>query len=134
MTEIVTFGCRLNAFESDVMAAHARNTGFGDAIIVNTCAVTAEAERQARQAIRRLKREHPDRPIIVAGCAAQLDPQRFAAMPEVARVLGNAEKTDPEVWAALARERADDRAPRVRVHDATAMREAALHLLPGLAG
>jgi threonylcarbamoyladenosine tRNA methylthiotransferase MtaB len=130
MTEIVTFGCRLNVFESDMMAGLARAAGLDDAIVVNTCAVTAEAERQARQAIRRLKREHPGRPIVVTGCAAQLDPQRFAAMPEVAHVLGNAEKTDARTWSALAR----TTRPSVRVNDIAAVREAALHLLPGLAG
>ena len=82
-TEILTFGCRLNAFESEVMQEHARASGLADAVVVNTCAVTAEAVRQAAQAIRKLRRERPGVKIIVTGCAAQLDPQRFAAMPEV---------------------------------------------------
>jgi threonylcarbamoyladenosine tRNA methylthiotransferase MtaB len=133
MPKIVTFGCRLNAFESDAMAGHARAAGLDDAIVVNTCAVTAEAERQARQAIRRLKREHPTRPIVVAGCAAQLDAARYAAMPEVARVLGNAEKTDPAVWQVLGRELAGaDQGPRVRVGEIAVARSAARHVLPGL--
>ena len=91
---IITFGCRLNAFESEVMASVARSAGLKDAVIINTCAVTAEAQRQARQAIRRARREHPTKRIIVTGCAAQLAPAEFAAMEEVDRVLGNAEKLD----------------------------------------
>ncbi len=92
--KIITFGCRLNAFESDVMASVARSAGLRDAVIINTCAVTAEAQRQARQAVRRARREHPTKRIIVTGCAAQLAPADFAAMEEVDRVLGNAEKLD----------------------------------------
>ena len=93
--EIITFGCRLNAYESEVMRGHAQAAGLNDAVIINTCAVTVEAERQARQAIRRARRFHPDAPIIVTGCAAQIDPATYAAMPEVSRVLGNIEKLDP---------------------------------------
>jgi len=89
---IVTFGCRLNAFESEIMRDCAAAAGRGNAIVFNTCAVTAEAERQARQAIRRARREHPEAEIIVAGCAAQTNAAAFAAMPEVDRVLGNVEK------------------------------------------
>ena len=92
--QIITFGCRLNAFESEVMAGEARTAGLRDAVIINTCAVTNEAQRQARQAIRRARREHPTKRIIVTGCAAQLAPAEFAAMEEVDRVLGNAEKLD----------------------------------------
>ena len=94
--DIVTFGCRLNAYESEVMRAHAVASGEPDLVVVNTCAVTGEAVRQARQQIRRLKRERPDARIVVTGCAAQTEPQSFAAMPEVARVLGNAEKLRAE--------------------------------------
>ena len=90
--DIVTFGCRLNAFESEVIGRAAAAAGLADAVIVNTCAVTAEAERQARQAIRRAHRERPEAPIIVTGCAAQLAPERYVALPGVARVLGNTEK------------------------------------------
>src|ERR1041384_7760575 len=96
--EIITFGCRLNAYESEVMREHANAAGLADAVIVNTCAVTAEAERQARQAIRRARRERPDARIIVTGCAAQIRPDGFAAMPEVDRVLGNVEKLDAKAW------------------------------------
>ncbi len=97
--QLVTFGCRLNLVESEVMRAAARNAGRENLVIVNTCAVTAEATRQARQAIRRLARENPGAEIVVTGCAAEIDPLRFAEMPEVARVVGNARKTDPETWA-----------------------------------
>jgi threonylcarbamoyladenosine tRNA methylthiotransferase MtaB len=100
--EVLTFGCRLNAYESVAMRDLAVQAGQGDAIIVNTCAVTAEAERQARQAIRRAARENPGRRIIVTGCAAQIAPGDWAALPGVARVLGNADKLKAESWAALA--------------------------------
>ena len=97
--EVLTFGCRLNLVESEAMRRTALACGRSNLVIVNTCAVTAEAARQARQAIRRIKRERPDAEIVVTGCAAQIDPHRFAAMPEVFRVIGNAEKADPAVWA-----------------------------------
>lgn len=87
--QVVSFGCRLNAFESDVMQSMARGAGLANAILVNTCAVTAEAERQARQAIRRLRRENPDATIVVTGCSAQIKPERYRAMPEVSHVLAN---------------------------------------------
>src|SRR5437667_3584477 len=97
-TEIITFGCRLNAFESEVIRRAAATGGLTNAVIVNTCAVTSEAERQARQAIRRARRANPSAEIIVTGCAAQIDPAAFAAMPEVSRVLGNAEKLEAASW------------------------------------
>src|SRR5512143_1996903 len=100
--EILTFGCRLNAYESEVMRAHARAAGLGDVVIVNSCAVTGEAERQARQAIRKARRARPDARIIVTGCAAQIDPAAFAAMPEVTLVIGNAEKLQAATFTALA--------------------------------
>jgi threonylcarbamoyladenosine tRNA methylthiotransferase MtaB len=90
--EVVTFGCRLNAYESEVIRREAHAAGIADTVVVNTCAVTAEAVRQSRQAVRRLNRERPDARIVVTGCAAQTEPATFAAMPEVALVLGNAEK------------------------------------------
>ncbi|HEV2098098.1 MAG TPA: tRNA (N(6)-L-threonylcarbamoyladenosine(37)-C(2))-methylthiotransferase MtaB, partial [Stellaceae bacterium] len=90
--QVITFGCRLNAFESEVIRRAAGDAGLSGAIIVNTCAVTAEAERQARQAIRRARREHPEAEIIVTGCAAEIAPQRYAALPEVDRVLDNRAK------------------------------------------
>jgi threonylcarbamoyladenosine tRNA methylthiotransferase MtaB len=90
--EVITFGCRLNAFESEVIRRATAAAGLDGAVIVNTCAVTAEAERQARQAIRRARRQHPDARIFVTGCAAEIAPERYAAMPEVDRVLGNRAK------------------------------------------
>jgi len=100
--ELVTFGCRLNIVESEAIERQAQAAGLSDVAVINSCAVTAEAVRQAGQAIRRLAREKPERPIIVTGCAAQIEPERFAAMPEVARVLGNAEKLAVASWRALA--------------------------------
>jgi threonylcarbamoyladenosine tRNA methylthiotransferase MtaB len=97
--EVVTFGCRLNLVESEAMRRAALACGRSNLVIVNSCAVTAEAARQVRQAIRRIKRARPGAEIVVTGCAAQIDPHRFAAMPEVSRVLGNAEKADPASWA-----------------------------------
>jgi threonylcarbamoyladenosine tRNA methylthiotransferase MtaB len=106
-TEIITFGCRLNAFESEVMRRAAAAAGLSDAVIINTCAVTAEAERQARQAIRRARRMHPGATIIVTGCAAELDPGRYAALPEVDRVLGNRAKLEVQSYLSEGASRAD---------------------------
>lgn len=128
---IVTFGCRLNVFESEVIRDLARQAGLDRMIIVNSCAVTAEAERQVRQTIRRLRRESPDARIVVTGCAAQVAAARFAAMPEVSHVLGNAEKLDPAAWATLGR--AAD-APRLQVGDIMSVRETAGHLVAGFDG
>src|SRR5258708_5367418 len=96
---IVTFGCRLNAYESEAIRARAAEDGLANAVVFNTCAVTGEAVRQARQAIRKARRERPDARLIVTGCAAQIDPAGFAAMPEVDLVLGNAEKAAPGAYA-----------------------------------
>jgi len=96
---VLTFGCRLNTYESEVIRREAEAAGAGDAVVVNTCAVTSEAVRQARQAIRRAKREHPDARIVVTGCAAQTAGADFAAMPEVDRVLGNEDKFERAAWA-----------------------------------
>src|SRR5438045_9188613 len=112
--EVVTFGCRLNALESGVIERLAGGAGLQDTIIVNTCAVTAEAERQARQAIRKARRENPDAHIIVTGCAAQIAPEKFAALPEVDHVLGNTEKLEAASFRRLAGAAA---APRVQVSD-----------------
>jgi threonylcarbamoyladenosine tRNA methylthiotransferase MtaB len=125
--EIVTFGCRLNSYESEVMRAHVLASGERDLVVVNTCAVTGEAVRQARQQIRRLKRERPTARIVVTGCAAQVEPQTFASMPEVSRVLGNAEKLQPESF------RFDTDLPPVRVNDIMSVRETAGHLIDGFA-
>ncbi|HZS84597.1 MAG TPA: tRNA (N(6)-L-threonylcarbamoyladenosine(37)-C(2))-methylthiotransferase MtaB [Stellaceae bacterium] len=141
---ILTFGCRLNAYESEIMRREALNAGLADAVIVNTCAVTAEAERQARQAIRRARRERPDARIIVTGCAAQIAPERYAAMPEVDLVLGNEEKLRGESYAAafqslprphrLSLRSEEGRGAAVAVGDIMAVRETAAHLLDGFAG
>ena len=128
--DILTLGCRLNAYESEVMRGHAQAAGVEDAVIVNTCAVTAEAVRQARQAIRRARRERPDASIIVTGCAAQIDPASFAEMPEVTRVIGNAEKMKAETFAGMG----ITDTPRVQVNDIMSVRETAAHLVDGLDG
>jgi threonylcarbamoyladenosine tRNA methylthiotransferase MtaB len=120
-------GCRLNAYESEVMRGHAKAAGLGDAVIVNTCAVTAEAVRQATQTIRRLRRESPDARIIVTGCAAQTEPARFAGMPEVDAVIGNAEKMRAETFAALS----VAGSPRVAVNDIMSVRETASAMIDG---
>jgi threonylcarbamoyladenosine tRNA methylthiotransferase MtaB len=129
--EILTFGCRLNALESEVMRRRAGEAGLGDAVLVNTCAVTGEAVRQARQAIRRARRERPQARIVVAGCAAQIDPAGFAAMPEVDLVLGNDEKLRAASYAVP--DFIGD-TPPVRVNDIMAVKESALHLVEGMDG
>ena len=121
--EIINFGCRLNTAEGEAMRAIA--AGADDLVIVNSCAVTAEAVRQAGQAIRRARRSRPDARILVTGCAAQIEPERFAAMPEVDGVLGNREKLSDSLVAA--------NAPRVRVADIMRVRETAPHLATGFA-
>ncbi len=121
--DILTFGCRLNAYESEVMRGHA--AALADTIVVNTCAVTAEAERQARQAIRRAHRERPEARIVVTGCAAQIAPETWAAMPGVSRVLGNADKLLAENWTPNAGS---------AVSDIMAARETAAHLVTEFAG
>ena len=129
--QILTFGCRLNAFESEVMRGHAESAGLNDAIIVNSCAVTAEAERQVRQSIRRARRENPDAQIIVTGCAAQIDPEKYAAMAEVDRVIGNEEKLAADTWLTGA-PGADT--PRISVNDIMTVSETAPHLIAGFEG
>jgi len=123
---VVTLGCRLNTFESEVMRELGAAAGLEDTVIVNTCAVTAEAERQARQTIRRLRRENPRAHIVVTGCAAQLNPETFAAMDEVDRVLGNEEKLDPGLLAG--------KGAAVEVADIMTVRETAAHLISGFEG
>jgi threonylcarbamoyladenosine tRNA methylthiotransferase MtaB len=96
--DVMTFGCRLNAVDGETIHAHARAGGAENLVVVNSCAVTAEAVRQARQAVRRARRERPEAEIVVTGCAAQIEPDRFAAMPEVSRVVGAGAKTRPDSW------------------------------------
>ncbi|MFN4056944.1 MAG: tRNA (N(6)-L-threonylcarbamoyladenosine(37)-C(2))-methylthiotransferase MtaB [Roseinatronobacter sp.] len=125
-----TLGCRLNAYETEAMKALAEQAGVQGAVVVNTCAVTAEAVRKARQEIRRLRREHPDAPIIVTGCAAQTEPETFAAMPEVTRVIGNTEKMQLDTWASMAPDLIGT-TERVQVDDIMSVRETASHLIDG---
>ena len=126
--QIETFGCRLNTFESEIMRGHAEAAGLSNAIIFNTCAVTAEATRQARQAIRKAAKENPDAEIIVTGCAAQTEADSFAAMPEVSRILGNEEKLKSTSWLK------NTNAPRVDVSDIMQVKEAHVPMINRLVG
>jgi len=126
-----THGCRLNAYETEAMTELAAAAGLRNAVIVNTCAVTGEAVRKARQEIRRLARDNPGLPIIVTGCAAQTEPATFAAMPEVARVIGNAEKMRAQTWAALAAPDLIGVTEKVQVDDIMSVQETAGHLIDG---
>ena len=126
--EVVNFGCRLNIVESEAMRRAALAAGHDNMVIVNTCAVTSEAVRQSRQAIRRLFRERPDAKIVVTGCAAQIEPETYAGMPEVAKIIGNEGKASAATWANLFA------TERVRVNDIMATRETAGHFLDGLEG
>ena len=137
--DVLTFGCRLNAYESEVIRRNAAGAGLADVVVVNTCAVTGEAVRQARQAIRKLKRDRPEARILVTGCAAQTEPETFADMAEVDRVIGNDEKMRPDAWA-------DTRAylargpfgigaeQKIAVNDIMAVKETAPHLIDGIEG
>jgi threonylcarbamoyladenosine tRNA methylthiotransferase MtaB len=126
--EHISFGCRLNTFETEVMRGHADKAGLQNAIVFNTCAVTSEATRQARQAIRKAHKENPDRQIIVTGCAAQTDPDMFAAMPEVSRVLGNEEKLQASSWIV------GSNRPRVDVSDIMTVKETRPPMIEQLTG
>jgi threonylcarbamoyladenosine tRNA methylthiotransferase MtaB len=132
--EVVTFGCRLNAAESEVIRREAERAGFADTVVINTCAVTAEAVRQARQTIRALRRERPQAKIIVTGCAAQTEPQTFAAMTEADAVLGNAEKLAAAGWTQARAAFTIDGAPKAIVNDIMAVKETAAHLVEGFSG
>ncbi|MFZ1992265.1 MAG: tRNA (N(6)-L-threonylcarbamoyladenosine(37)-C(2))-methylthiotransferase MtaB [Alphaproteobacteria bacterium] len=125
--QIVTFGCRLNTYESEVMRRLSEEAGLEGAVIVNTCAVTNEATRQARQTIRKIARERPDAKIIVTGCAAQIEPESFAALPGVARVIGNQEKLEAKTW----REAFHPLTEQIAVNDIMSVRETAAHLIDG---
>jgi threonylcarbamoyladenosine tRNA methylthiotransferase MtaB len=137
--DVVTFGCRLNAYESEVIRRNAAGAGLADIVVVNTCAVTGEAVRQARQAIRKLRRARPQARILVTGCAAQTEPDTFADMAEVDRVIGNDEKMRPEAWADtrdfLARGPFGIGAEqKIAVNDIMAVKETAPQFIDGIEG
>ncbi|OIQ33294.1 MAG: tRNA (N(6)-L-threonylcarbamoyladenosine(37)-C(2))-methylthiotransferase MtaB [Alphaproteobacteria bacterium MedPE-SWcel] len=130
--KFTTLGCRLNAYETEAMKELSRQAGLENAVVVNTCAVTAEAVRKARQEIRKLRRENPEAPIIVTGCAAQTEPETFAAMDEVTQVIGNTEKMQPETWQRMAS--GPDfigATEKVLVDDIMSVTETASHLIDG---
>src|SRR6201986_3586751 len=129
--EVITFGCRLNAFESEVIASEAETAGLDQHIVINSCAVTNEAVAQARQSIRRLKRDRPDARIVVTGCAAQTQSAMFADMAEVDRVIGNDDKMRGDAWRAAKAAFDVDIGEKVAVSDIMAVREMAPHLLDG---
>ena len=125
-----TLGCRLNAYETEAMKALADQAGVQNAVVVNTCAVTQEAVRKARQEIRRLRRENPDARVIVTGCAAQIDPDSFAAMDEVDAVIGNTEKMTLDTWTGLAADFIGE-TEKLQVNDIMSVTETASHLIDG---
>ena len=132
--DVVTFGCRLNAAESEVIRREAERAGVSDTVVVNTCAVTAEAVRQARQTIRAIRRERPQARIVVTGCAAQIEPQTFIAMPEADRVLGNIEKLSAAAWMQARADFAAEDAPKAVVNDIMAVKQTAPHLIEAFEG
>ncbi|WP_349358590.1 tRNA (N(6)-L-threonylcarbamoyladenosine(37)-C(2))-methylthiotransferase MtaB [Stappia sp.] len=131
--DVMTFGCRLNAYESEVMKREAEEAGLDNAILINTCAVTSEAVRQARQSIRKARRDNPGARIIVTGCAAQTEAETFAGMEEVDLVLGNTEKLERASYERVAAFGIDE-TEKVRVNDIMSVRETAAHLIDGLEG
>ena len=131
--EVLTFGCRLNAYESEVIRREAGEAGLDNAIVVNSCAVTSEAVRQARQSIRRVRRENPNTKIVVTGCAAQTEPDTFAGMDEVDLVLGNGQKLERATWKSLA-DFGVETPDKILVDDIMQVRETAAHLVDGLEG
>lgn len=128
--KFTTLGCRLNAYETEAMKDLSQQAGLSNAVVVNTCAVTAEAVRKARQEIRKLRRENPDSTIIVTGCAAQTEPETFAAMAEVDRVIGNTEKMQPDTWKQMAGDFIGE-TEKVQVDDIMSVTETAGHLIDG---
>ncbi|MGB7263628.1 MAG: radical SAM protein, partial [Albidovulum sp.] len=126
-----TLGCRLNAYETEAMKELAACAGVENAVVVNTCAVTAEAVRKAKQEIRKLRRQNPDATLIVTGCAAQTEPATFAAMPEVNRVIGNTEKMQAATWAGIKAPDLIGDTERVMVDDIMSVTETAGHLIDG---
>ena len=137
--DVITFGCRLNAYESEIIRRNADAAGLGETVVVNTCAVTAEAVRQAKQTIRRIARERPDARIVVTGCAAQIEPDAFVELPNVGRVVGNEEKLAAESWRDTrdvldARPFGLGREEKIAVNDIMSVKETAGHLIDGVLG
>jgi threonylcarbamoyladenosine tRNA methylthiotransferase MtaB len=132
--EVITLGCRLNAYESEIVSQNLDAAGLEDTVVINTCAVTAEAVRQARQTVRRVRREKPNARVIVTGCAAQIEPETFARMAEVDHVIGNAEKLEAATYRALQKGFGTEGLERVRVNDIMSVTETAGHLIDGLGG
>jgi len=128
--KFTTLGCRLNAYESEAMRELATAAGLSNVQVINTCAVTAEAVRKAKKEIRKLARENPNAPIIVTGCAAQTEPETFAAMAEVTRVVGNHEKMQPDTWQSLAPDLIGE-TEKVIVNDIMSVTETAGHMIDG---
>jgi len=127
--DIINFGCRLNSYEGEVIREKAAAAGLADAVIFNSCAVTAEAERQLRQAIRKTRKEQPQARIVVTGCAAQVHPEEYAAMAEVDHVLGNVEKLEKSAWALM-----QERGEKAVVSDIMSVRETASHMVASFEG
>lgn len=125
--QVITFGCRLNTYESEIIKGHASNAGLDNAVIFNTCAVTSEATRQAKQSIRRMKRKNPNADIIVTGCAAQIDPKQFSEMPEVAKILGNEEKLSAQSYQDFGISKNE----KVAVNDIMSVKKTAPQLIDG---
>ncbi|MES2906873.1 MAG: tRNA (N(6)-L-threonylcarbamoyladenosine(37)-C(2))-methylthiotransferase MtaB, partial [Pseudomonadota bacterium] len=130
--EVVTFGCRLNTYESEVIRREAEAAGLAETLIINTCAVTQEAVRQGRQAIRRLRKENPGTRIIVTGCAAQTEPETFAAMPEIDAVIGNAEKMQRASYVPFLKPQETDQ--KIFVTDIMELKETAAHMVDAIEG
>ncbi|WP_170396716.1 tRNA (N(6)-L-threonylcarbamoyladenosine(37)-C(2))-methylthiotransferase MtaB [Ruegeria arenilitoris] len=128
--KFTTLGCRLNAYETEAMKELSQQAGLTDAVVVNTCAVTAEAVRKARQEIRKLRRENPDARLIVTGCAAQTEPETFSRMEEVDAVIGNTEKMQPDTWKGMAADFIGE-TEAVQVDDIMSVTETAGHLIDG---
>lgn len=126
--EVVTFGCRLNSYESEVIKDNLEKSDMEDVIVFNTCSVTKEAERQARQAIRRAKRKNPERKIIVTGCSAQINPEQYSKMSEVDKVLGNEEKMQAKNYIL------EDMGEKILVNDIMSVKETASHLITSIEG
>lgn len=126
--QVITLGCRLNTYESKVIEDLAAQAGLSNKVFINTCAVTAEAERQARQTIRKIRRENPNAEIIVTGCSAQINPNQYQEMPEVSKVIGNEEKMQLNTYMNL------QTAERVVVSDIMEVKETAMHLISGFDG